>query len=50
MSEVLLQLENIKKSFDEVDVLEGISLSIKRGSLLHCLAPPAAERRLRCAS
>lgn len=37
MSEVLLQLENIKKSFDEVDVLEGISLSIKRGEFITLL-------------
>ena len=37
MSEVLLQLENIKKSFDEVDVLEGITLSIKRGEFITLL-------------
>lgn len=34
MGEVLLELKNIKKKFDEVDVLEGISLSIERGEFI----------------
>lgn len=34
MGEVLLQLDNIKKKFDDVGVLDGISLSIERGEFI----------------
>lgn len=34
MGEILLKLENVKKKFDEVDVLEGINLSIEKGEFI----------------
>ena len=37
MSEILLQLKNIKKSFDNVEVLKGISLDIEKGEFITLL-------------
>lgn len=37
MSENILQLENITKSFDDTDVLKGISLSVKHGEFVTLL-------------
>ena len=34
MGEILLKLENVKKKFDQVDVLEGINLSIEKGEFI----------------
>ena len=34
MSEQLLELRNIKKSFGETDVLNGITLSIEKGEFI----------------
>lgn len=39
MGELLLEIRDIKKKFDGVDVLEGISLSIQRGEFITFLGP-----------
>ena len=39
MSEMLLELKNIHKSFDGVEVLKGIDLSVKAGRFLTLLGP-----------
>ena len=39
MSDIILQLENIKKSFGETDVLKGLNISISRGEFITLLGP-----------
>lgn len=39
MGEILLEIKDIRKKFDGVDVLEGISLSIERGEFITFLGP-----------
>ena len=46
MSETLLELRNIKKSFGTTHVLNGIGLSISRGELLPFWALPDAGKLL----
>lgn len=39
MNETILELKNIRKSFDDTEVLKGISISIKRGEFITLLGP-----------
>ncbi len=39
MGEILLELKNVKKAFDGVGVLEGVSLSIEKGEFITFLGP-----------
>lgn len=51
MSEISLELKNIKKSFQEgEDVLESICLTAKKENLSLCWGLPAVEKPLHCGS
>ena len=51
-ADVILEMKDIKKSFGELDVLNGISLSVRRGEVLAVIGPSGGGKStlLRCAT
>ena len=51
-ADVILEMNNIKKSFDALEVLNGISLSVRRGEVLVVIGPSGGGKStlLRCAT
>ena len=41
----MLELKNVKKSYDGVPVLEDISINIEDGEIVSILGPSGAERQ-----
>lgn len=53
MSEkILLEIKNLKKSFDELDVIKDVSLSVKEGEVVSIIGPSGSGKStiLRCAT
>lgn len=52
MSEKILELKDIKKSFDDTDVLKGISLSVEKGEVISIIGSSGSGKTtlLRCAT
>ena len=42
----MLELKHVKKSYDNVTILEDMNLKIQDGEIVSILGPRAAERRL----
>ena len=51
-ADVILEMDDIKKSFGELEVLNGISLSVRRGEVLAIIGPSGGGKStlLRCAT
>ena len=48
----LLEMRNVKKSFDDLEVLKGISLEVNQGEVLAVIGPSGGGKStlLRCAT
>ncbi len=44
MSDILLRIEDVRKSFDELEVLKGISLELKRGEKVAIIGPSGSGK------
>lgn len=50
--DIILEIKDVKKSFDELEVLKGISLEVKRGEVVAVIGPSGGGKStlLRCAT